>query len=501
MNDLSVKKVGIVTPEYYGRVHVGGLGMAVHGLVHALKKKGIDLRVITAHYKDSYPGTLWEGYHRASGKDYRISTSEDNGVPMYDIHGINLGHNYPYLDAWGSVHRRGADEIVVAARTFSNLATQVLDNNPESWTPDVIHLHEWHSAATAVNVANNKKLSKIPVVTNTHNATYTGRVPQVQDSLPSYHSDFLLPESRTALQVGDNLYKSLLEMGFSLSDGAITVSETYAKELLSGKMPVDQRLKEVMRRKGLEGILNGLNTELFNPMFDPHIVPYSAEDVHSVGYGKSANKQVLHKEFGFEPNYGALQITMMGRLVEQKGIELVEKALDKINSMKGVYLLIAGEPGYGQKSHFEQLAKNVSGNVRIHPSFVGPRLQHLVLAGSDAILMPSRYEPCGLVQMEAMRYGTLVVAHPVGGLKETVMQFDGKNGNGILIKQLTTEGILKAISELHELHRNPAWVNATMNAARENLAWDGPRKSVDKYIAAYERAVRKKAEKTLKLRN
>ena len=494
VGSLSVQRVGIVTPEYYGRILAGGLGMAVHGLVHALHKKGIDVRVITAVDKNYHAADFWKEDVGTRQNFYKVSTSEDNGIPIYQIHGINLGAIYQYLDAWGSVHRAQASEAIIAARNFSAAAAQVIEKNPEGWLPDIIDLHEWHSAATAVDAKLNNKLSKIPVITNTHNASYIGPVPQYEPSPQIYYSKFVLPESQTALQVGSHLFKSLLEMGFHFSDGATTVSETYAKEILTGKAPVDQRLKEVMRKKGLEGILNGLNTELFDPKTDPHIVQYDASDAQSAGYGKAANKLSLHQKFGFKPQQGVLQLAMMGRLVDQKGIDLVEKVLDEIGRMQNIYLLIVGEPGYGNEYRFAQLANNAPENVRIHPKFAGPELQHLVHAGSDAVLMPSRYEPCGQVQMEAMRYGTLVIANPVGGLKETVKQFDGKSGNGILMRRLAPDEILRAVSDLHDLYKNqPAWIRAVMNAAREDFSWDGPRNSVGKHIAAYERAAKKRA--------
>lgn len=176
---LAVQKVALITPEYYGRVQVGGLGMAVHGLAHALKEKGLNVRVITPSYGQPPAGNKSENpiALRDSQTTYNVWTSEDDGIVLNEIEGISLGHLYD-LKTWGSAQRREAGVASLAARNFSRVAAEVLAREPDGLALDVLHLHEWHSASAAVDTQRNMHLRTVPVVTTTHNAHYIGRVPQ-----------------------------------------------------------------------------------------------------------------------------------------------------------------------------------------------------------------------------------------------------------------------------------------------------------------------------------
>jgi len=489
---MPVKNVLMISPEYYGYVMTGGLAMAVHGLSRALHRQGIDVRVVIPSYsKTSGSDKFLRQIPKVDIKTAMLF--DDKGIRIYQVPDVFLDPLYTYFisrDIEDSVHRRAAKEAFLAANFFSSGIPVVLEHLAKeySWTPDVIHLHEWPTASASESLRRSK-FSNIPIVVTTHNAQYIGRVPPMEDK------DLILsqssPQQVRVLQAQDQLFASLLEMGVFFSDAVTTVSESYAQELLAG-MNVDPRVRKRLQDKGLEGILNGLDHQLMNPAIDPYVSSFDPNDIQSVAYGKGRNKLVLHSKYKVTAGSDEMQVTMMGRLADQKGIDLVLSAAAGINGLHGLKLLVVGET---QENRVRQLLSGKLGiNITGSLDFAKPEDQHLILAGSDAILMPSRYEPCGYVQLEGMRYGAIPIVTHVGGLKDTVVPFDGNNGYGVIIREATPEHITNALREALQIFQNKErWRIAVMNALKEDFAWDGPRNSVGKYVQLYERVKEQRA--------
>ena len=224
------------------------------------------------------------------------------------------------------------------------------------------------------------------------------------------------------------------------------------------------------------------------------IIKYPTDNYESIARGKNDNKKELSitteiKQAGnLDPD--KMLITMMCRLAEQKSIQEVIEASERINQQEGVQLLIVGEPAnhYIRNLIYRRINQN---NVFVHSSFADPELQHKILAASDAILQPSKWEPCGYTQLEGMAYGAIPIVTAVGGHKDTVISIDEDNGYGIFIGEPTTDAIFKGIEDAVTLFKNEeGWKKAVMNAVRADFTWSGPRDSVGKYIRLYEEAAK-----------
>lgn len=497
---MTGKKIAMFTPELYGVAMVGGLAMAVSGLTKALRMKGWDAQVIMPAYHSSTEGGKFLGKKFQIEHGISIDTQTIDGIPVHTVTGIDFGQ----IDTYGhkaiasyiedAAYRKEVARGFITASLFSKAMPEVLGllEREFDWVPDLIHLHEWQTASASYDLKADERFKDIPLVVTSHNPNYIGKVPFLPNNSLNIEEDLhakspVLGRNKVAIQVGDELFTSLLELGVFYADKATSVSAAYVQKLLSGAVPIDGRVLRRMKEKDLVGILNGLDTSLMNPSTDPFITQFDPKDMESVAYGKGSNKLRLHEKYHLSHDHQAVQITMMERLVVPKGIDLVEKIIPEIEKMGDVRLLIVGE------TYDDSLRARLAGlktvNVKAVPYFAGPADQHLVLAGSDAILKPSKEEPCGYTHLEGMAFGAVPITTLVDGLEETMNPFvPGKGtGYGFPIKKLTPSSILSAINEVRNCFKNREGRRiASANALAENFAWDGPRDSVGKYSALYE---------------
>jgi starch synthase len=273
-----------------------------------------------------------------------------------------------------------------------------------------------------------------------------------------------------------------MKLGITLADAVTTVSPTYAREIPESSefgMGLEQVLRS--RTATVTGILNGIDYEVWNPQTDP-VLParFSVEDRGP----KATNRLHLLRAFGLDEHAREPVVAMIGRLASQKGWDLVLEGGRRMLKL-GLRLVVlgTGDPDY---------EKGLVALSRRHPTRVGvalrfdEQLAHLMEAGADIFLMPSRYEPCGLNQMISLRYGTVPVVRATGGLRDSVREFDpatGK-GNGFLFREYTAEALLQALARALKLHKQrEAWGVLVGNAMRMDCSW---RTSAKKYLQLYE---------------
>jgi starch synthase len=294
-----------------------------------------------------------------------------------------------------------------------------------------------------------------------------------------------------------NLYGSLLELGIAYADVVNTVSPEEVREVLERRESINPRVVEMLKQKGLEGILNGIDPSIINPESDHRIERYPTDNYKAIAKGKRENKLAFNREIenlSYQYTGGQIDpdkplISMLCRLTEQKSIETVLGIAEKVNELGNIQLLLVGEAENKQIRDKAMDLANKYPRIFAHPYFANPDLQHRVLAASDAILQPSKWEPCGYTQLEGMVYGAIPIVTMVGGHKDTVVPYHDGKGYGITIASPTQEEIFEAIQKFKDLFQNKdAKRKAIMNAVQADFTWCGPKDSVGKYIALYEKA-------------
>jgi len=326
-------------------------------------------------------------------------------------------------------------------------------------------------------------ISGIPTLFTIHNIGYQGTFP------PKKLLDTGLPPDEffhlEGLEFWGNI--SLLKAGIIYSDAVTTVSPTYAREIQTQKYGMG--MEEILRRRrgSLYGILNGIDDRIWNPSRDPHITAgYSPRDMA----GKGRCKEALIREMGIEPSLlNKPLFGMVSRLDFQKGIDLVLEVMDDLLSLD-VGIVVLGSGDEGIQEALERLEKHHPGRIGLTIGF-NEALAHRIMAGVDILLIPSRYEPCGLTQMYALNYGTVPVVRATGGLNDTVVPFDQdtEEGNGFKFGPSSAESFMAAIQRAVDLFNVPdAWTKITANGMSVDFSWD---RSARRYLEIYE-SIRKR---------
>jgi starch synthase len=348
------------------------------------------------------------------------------------------------------------------------------------WAPDVVHAHDWHAAAAVAWLSEQR--AQDPFWKNTatvmtiHNLGYAGA------GAEEAWRDFGLP---LALGPGVPDWARPLPLASALSraDAVTTVSPSYAQEIttLESGFGLDPILRGRSSRP--VGILNGIDPGVWNPASDRALVArYTAESLER----RVKNKASLLAGLGFERQEEAPLLSFIGRMEHQKGIDLLLQALATLLDMPWTAVILGtGQPELeAMASAFEQ---GHPGRLRFRGVY-DEAFSRRLYASSDVILVPSRYEPCGLVQMIAMRYGAVPIVRATGGLRDTVRDYAAGAGTGFVFEQPSVEALAAAIRRAVELHRDPrAWRSLQGRGARRDFSWE---KSARQYAAVYRQALR-----------
>ena len=488
-------KILFVASEAAPFVKVGGLGEVMHSLPKALRKLGHDARVLAPKYAsvdlEKYP-------MKTEVKELRLESGDKDpyGILVSNIlrHDSADGavnyflENMEYYEKRANVY--GYLDDTVRWVLLSKAALEFVRRS--DWKPDVIVASDWQSGfvpnLTHTDYKDDPILLKIPVIFSIHNLKFQGvfnpkSVSEMDfDSGQSNISDFF--DSQT------NKLNGMLR-GIRYADVINTVSPTYAREILTEELGegLDKLLGE--RKSRLFGILNGIDTESLNPETDKDLaVNYSVKNLDK----REENQIALQKQFGLPPNKDAFVVGMVSRIDEQKGFDLITQILGPLMENINFQFVIVGEGNQGYYAYFDELKAKYPDRVGTHFTF-DSRLPRMIFGGVDAVLIPSRFEPSGLVQMEAMRYGCIPIVRKVGGLADSVVDFSPETGEGtgFVFNKYDPFSLTIAIIRASELYRQKKeWAKLMKRVMAEDFSWE---KSAKEYVKLFEMALRFHKEK------
>ena len=489
-NSESKLNILFVASEAAPFVKVGGLGEVMHSLPMALRKLGHDARVLVPKYATidtaKYPlkPEMADIKVESGDKDpYGILVSNvlrydwEDGLVNYFL------ENMEYYEKRANVYNYSDD----TAR-WMLLSKGVLEFVRRSeWKPDVIVASDWQTGFVPNLVHTEYKddpiLSQIPIVFSIHNLKYQSM------SDPRFVSEMDFDSGHN--KIPDFFDQSILKLngmrrGIMYADAINTVSPTYAREILTEEFGegLDKLLNE--RKSRLFGVLNGINTESFNPETDKDLISnYSAKSLNK----RQENQAALQKQFGLPASEDVFMVGMVSRMDEQKGFDLVVQILIPLMENINFQFIVIGEGNPGYRVFFEELKNKYPDRVGTHFAF-DARLPRMIFGGADAVLIPSKYEPSGLVQMEAMRYGCIPIVRKVGGLADSVEDFtpEKEEGTGFVFEKYDPFSLTIALIRASELYRQKKeWEKLMKRAMAKNFSWE---KSAEEYVKLFEMALR-----------
>ncbi len=359
---------------------------------------------------------------------------------------------------------------------FSGAAVELVKDRARAGQPPaIVHAHDWPTAL--VPYFSSKLDGAPPTVLTLHNLAHQGVVPrELAPALGLSPDDFHMG--------GYEFYgqANLLKAGIVTADAVTTVSETYARDILTpeGGMRLDGVLRA--RKEGsVVGIVNGVDSSVWNPATDTALASrYDVEDITN----KARCKGALLGELGLDVKDGRPLAVFVGRLVEQKGADLLLAALPKLLA-SDVAVAIAGGGDPATMSELSRVAEVERGRVAFAPK-ASEALVHRLFAGADMALVPSRFEPCGLVQLYAQRYGALPIARATGGLRDTIVDCDAalETGTGFLFDDATPEALLGAVQRARTAYASPRWRALVRRVMRLDRGWERPARRYDQVYRA-----------------
>jgi starch synthase len=408
---MTLLRVLAVASEIYPIIKTGGLADVAGALPIALRAYGIEMRTLVPGYPDvikALPAAevLLDWPHFYGGPIRLLSGSHQN----LDLFVLDAPHLFarpgnPY------VMPDGLDwpDNGVRFAALSRMAAEIGQGAIPSFVPDIVHAHDWQAglAPAYLNYASGTPPATVMTV---HNMAYQGKFPH--EMLETFG---LPPQSFTIHGVEYYGTISFLKAGLQFADRITTVSPTYAIEIQGdeGGMGLGGLLRE--RSQILSGILNGIDISVWNPETDPHIAArFSAKELES----RVVNKAALQRRLGLDPSPDALLLGVISRLSWQKGLDLLLENVPTILN-EGMQLALLGNGDQDLQDRYQAVAKANMGQIAVVIGY-DEALAHLIQAGADALVVPSRFEPCGLTQLCALRYGAVPVVSRVGGLADTV---------------------------------------------------------------------------------
>ncbi|MBN1905097.1 MAG: glycogen synthase GlgA [Deltaproteobacteria bacterium] len=477
----STLKILFVSSEAVPYAKSGGLADVAGSLPIALTEAGMDIRIVMPLYPSTKKVML-----------DKTAVIEKIAVPLGDLQlaaSVYMTRSTKRVPAL-FVHR---EDLFSRPALYGSRAGDYYDNLERftffchavlrvarelDFRPDIIHCHDWQTGlipALLRGPYNDDFFKNTPVLFTIHNMGYQGVFPGHKLNLTGLKGiDFYHQEG---LEYWGNI--SLLKSGIVYADAVNTVSPTYSQEICTREFGLGMEGILNNRKDSLSGILNGVDYEIWNPEKDKNIPRnYSIKNIS----GKTICKREVIKEMGLDSSLMEKPIFgMVSRLDKQKGLDLLLEILDKLMALDtGLILLGSGDPAI--ETALAQAAKGHPGKIGIGTGFNDP-LAHRIIAGSDFFLIPSRYEPCGLTQMYALKYGTVPIVRATGGLNDTVSSYEKGMGNGFKFRGANPEELFACIKLAIEFYKNRTeWKRIVTNGMKEEFSW---KKSADRYIELY----------------
>ena len=483
-------KILLASSEVYPFAKTGGLADIAGSLPKALKQLGHDVRVLMPKHKSVAQCPLGL---RPMGLDVNIAmdgtrkkgflyASHLNGeVPVYFVANESYFSRDPIYGTRHGDYPDNAERFIFFCRSVLEVCKSL------GFQPDIIHCNDWQTGLVPVYLktvyAKDKWFKNTRTIFSIHNLGYQGNFASFEMKTAGLPFSLFKPE-------GVEFYNhfSFLKSALIFADLLTTVSPTYAKEIQTKAygFKMDGVLRQ--RSKDLFGILNGVDYQEWDPEFDPGLEKnYSTENIA----GKLACKRKLADLFSLRVEDDTPVLAMVTRLSSQKGIDLVIEILDDLLE-KGAAFVLLGSGDSMYEDYFLKIKKQYPDKVGVRIGF-DEKLAHQILAGSDILLMPSQYEPCGLTQMYSLKYGAVPVVRAVGGLGDSIKEFNRKTfrGTGFKFKKFTPEDLHHTIQKALSVYRKKdQWQKLTLNAMTANLGWD---RAAKKYCQLYRRALKSEA--------
>jgi len=473
MNVLSVAS------EVYPLIKTGGLADVVGALPAALVPHGVKTRTLVP----GYPAVLQKlkkkkkvgSFANLFGNPATILAAEVDGLDLLvlDQAALYARDGGPYVDATGR-------DYVDNFRRFAALslaAAEIAGGDVVSgWKPDIVHAHDWQTALTPVYM-HFGSAAATPTVMTIHNIAFQGQFGA------SVFPELALPPEAFSMQFveyyGD---VGFLKGGLQTANAVTTVSPSYAQEILTPEfgMGLEGLLKS--RVADLSGIVNGIDADIWDPQTDPHIAQhFSATTLKQ----RAGNRRALEERFGLEKGNGPI-FCVVSRLTWQKGMDLVAEVADEIVAMGGK-LVVLGSGDAALEGALLAAASRHRGHIGMVTGYNEP-LSHLMQAGSDAILIPSRFEPCGLTQLYGLRYGCVPVVARTGGLADTIIDANeaglaAKVATGFQFAPVNADGLRLAIRRVLRAYSEPkVWAKIQTQGMKSDVSWAT---SADRYVSLY----------------
>ncbi len=471
------RRVLSVASEAYPLIKTGGLADVVGALPAALAAEGVQMRTLLP----GYPAVMAAFRAEAEPVEIRgcgtLRIGRAGGLELFvlDAPALYARAGNPYLAADGRDWQDNAQRFAALARAGAAIARGAVAN----WIPDVVHAHDWQAGLVAAYLRFGQPTrSTVPSIMTVHNMAFPGIFPatlltELGFPAAAYTSD--------GIEYHDRI--SYLKAGLALSDVITTVSPTYAQEILSPAegMGFDGLLNS--RQNRLHGILNGIDTTVWNPATDDAIAAR-----YETGAAKTANKTALQTEFELIVDPAPL-FGVISRLTTQKGLDLLAAALPVLLDA-GAQLVVLGSGDAAIEAAFVAAAERHPGRVACRLGY-DEALAHRIQAGADALLVPSRFEPCGLTQLCALRYGTIPVVSRVGGLADTVVDANAMAvasgaATGVQFAPVTRAALEAAIRRTVKLYADSGiWGKMRDSAMKTDVSWANPARAYAKIYASF----------------
>ncbi|MDD2955705.1 MAG: glycogen synthase GlgA [Oscillospiraceae bacterium] len=474
-------KILYAASEVYPFAASGGLADVAGSLPKAIRKRMHACRVVMPLYGDIKPEMRAQMKYVTSFSVSVAWRTQYCGVFEMTYNGVV----HYFLDNEYYFKRPGIYGFYDDGERFAFFSRAVLEMLRHiDFEPEIIHCNDWQTALVPVYLnlfyRGEKKFRDIKTVLTIHNIQYQGKygLELVADVLG-------LPAGATPIVEYDGCV-NYMKGGIDQCNMITTVSPTYAEEILDPWYAhgLDRILK--VRQFKLCGILNGIDTEVYDPETDPALkYPYSAENIDT----KGENKKALQEELGLPLDDGRMLVVMVTRLVSHKGLDLVKYICEDM-LQKDIQLAVLGSGDYLYEEFFAEMQKKYPDRMSFVKGFI-PVMARKFYAGGDVLLMPSKSEPCGLAQMVALRYGTIPVVRATGGLKDSVIDMGDESGegNGFTFQSYNAHDMQGAVERALESYRDKdGWRHIVAHGMQCDFSW---KKSAAAYIAMYKKLLEK----------
>ena len=476
------RSVAFIGSECYPFVKTGGLGDVMSALPKSLAKLNIDVKVIIPRYK-CIPQKFQEKMEYRGSFDMNLCSDGKQyyvGIMEYQEDGVV----YDFIDndeffSWGNPYTNLIDDIPKFCY-FAKAALAAL--NYLNWTPDVVHCHDWQAALVPLYLRTcfqDTDVGRAISVLTIHNLKFQGIYDRKKIQYWSGLPDYVFNKD---CMIQNWLDANMLKGGIAYSNKVTTVSNTYAWEIQTEEY--GEGLAEHLRyhNNKILGIVNGIDTDIWNPATDKLLA--ADYDEKSAIKNKKVNKKALQESLGLDVDEHKMVIGLISRLTNQKGLDLVNDVIPGImDEHTQVVVLGTGDSQY--ENTFRYYENKYKGNFCAYIAY-NENVAHNIYAGCDALLVPSRFEPCGLTQLIAMRYGAVPIARETGGLKDTVQPYNmfENTGNGFTFDRYESGLLYDAINRAKTIYfeNRKSWDDMVIRDMNKDVSWE---KSAKQYKDMY----------------